>query len=114
MYTDLDKPFFEYGRFPLAYDNGSRVENPWKHTNSNASPFDQEFYLALSLAVGSTNGWFEDGVSGKPWIDRSPRAKLDFWEAKDYWLPTWKDGGEMHIKSVTMWQETGYNGCNHK
>jgi hypothetical protein len=114
MYTRFNKPLFEYGRFPLAYDNGSRVENPWKHTNSNTSPFDQDFYLVLNLAIGSTNGWFEDGVAGKPWIDRSPRAKLDFWEAKDYWLPTWKDGGEMHIKSVTMWQETGYNGCNKK
>jgi hypothetical protein len=111
MYTHFDQPFFKYGAFPLADTNGTRLENPWKHTKGNTAPFDQEFYLVMNLAVGSTNGWFEDGKSGKPWIDRSPRAKLDFWEAKDQWLPTWKDDGQMKIKSVTMWQQSGHMGC---
>ena len=111
MYTHFDEPFFKYGNFPLADANGTRLENPWKHTKGNTAPFDQEFYLVMNLAVGSTNGWFEDGKSGKPWIDRSSRAKLDFWEAKDQWLPTWKDYGQMKVKSVTMWQQGGHNGC---
>ncbi|KAF1834551.1 concanavalin A-like lectin/glucanase [Decorospora gaudefroyi] len=111
MYTHFDKPFFKYGEFPLADANGTRLENPWKHTKSNTSPFDQDFHLVVNLAVGATNGWFEDGKGGKPWIDRSPRAKLDFWEAKNDWLPTWKDGGQMRIKSVKMWQQSGHNGC---
>ncbi|KAF1942004.1 concanavalin A-like lectin/glucanase [Clathrospora elynae] len=111
MYTHFDEPFFKYGNFPLADRNGTRIENPWKDTHSNTSPFDQDFYLVISLAAGSTNGWFEDGKSGKPWIDRSPRAKLDFWEDKDQWLPTWKDGGPLMVKSVTMWQESGHKGC---
>ncbi|KAI4674996.1 uncharacterized protein J4E88_007899 [Alternaria novae-zelandiae] len=111
MYTHFDQPFFKYGNFPQADANGTRLDNPWKHAESNAAPFDQEFYLVMNLAVGSTNGWFEDGKSGKPWIDKSHRAKLDFWEAKNQWLPTWKDGGQMKVKSVTMWQQGGHNGC---
>jgi hypothetical protein len=111
MYTHFDQPFFQYGNFPLADANGTRLEDPWKDTKSNTSPFDQDFYLVLNLAVGSTNGWFEDGNSKKPWIDRSPRAKLDFWEARNEWLPTWKEGGAMKVKSVKMWQQSGHNGC---
>jgi hypothetical protein len=111
MYTHFDQPFFTYGNFPLADANGTRLDDPWKHTKSNAAPFDQDFYLVLNVAVGSTNGWFEDGKSRKPWIDRSPRAKLDFWEARNEWLPTWKEGGAMKVKSVKMWQQSGHNGC---
>ncbi|XP_014552606.1 glycoside hydrolase family 16 protein [Bipolaris victoriae FI3] len=111
MYTHFDEPFWKYGGFPLADANGTRLDNPWAHTNSNTSPFDQDFYLVINLGVGSTNGWFEDGKCGKPWIDKSARAKLDFWEARNQWLPTWKDGGQMKVKSVKMWQQNGHKGC---
>jgi len=63
------------------------------------------------LAVGGTNGWFGDGIAGKPWTDGSTMAKLQFWEDRENWLPTWENGGEMQIKSVKMWQQKGYNGC---
>jgi len=39
-----------------------------------ANPFFfyfSEFYLILDVAVGATNGWFPDGVGGKPWLDGS-------------------------------------------
>lgn len=111
MFTHFDEPFWTYGRFPEADSNGTRLVNPWEHTKSNTSPFDKEFYLVLNVAVGATNGWFHDQQSGKPWIDRSSRAKKDFWEARDKWYPTWKNGGQMEIKSVKMWQESGHNGC---
>ncbi|KAF2036302.1 concanavalin A-like lectin/glucanase [Setomelanomma holmii] len=111
MYTHFDEPFWNYGRFPLADSNGTRLQNPWAHTNSNTAPFDQDFYLVLNVAVGSDNGWFQDGGSGKPWLDGSPTAKKDFWNAKDQWYPTWQDGGQMQVKSVKMWQQSGYNGC---
>jgi hypothetical protein len=112
MYTHFDQPFFEYGRFPLADSNGTRLDNPWAGTGSNTAPFDQDFYLVIDLAVGGTNGWFEDGKSGKPWLDGSPTAKKDFWQAKDQWYPTWEKNGQMDVKSVKIWQQAGYNGCN--
>lgn len=111
MYTHFDEPFFKYGNFPLADSNGTRLDNPWAATGSNASPFDQDFYLIINVAVGGTNGWFEDGKSNKPWLDGSKTAKKDFWQAKDQWYPTWEKNGQMEVKSVKMWQQSGYNGC---
>ena len=89
------------------------MENPWAQTGSNASPFDQDFYVVINLAVGGTNGWFKDGRSDKPWLDGSPTAKRDFYSAKDQWYPTWEahEGGVMKVKNVKMWQQAGYNGC---
>ena len=111
MYTKFDEPFWNWGKFPLADGNGTRLKTPWASTGSNISPFDQDFYLVINVAVGGTNGWFEDGKSGKPWIDTSPTAKKDFWQARDQWYPTWKDEGFMQVKSVKMFQQQGYNGC---
>ena len=65
----------------------------------------------LNVAVGSMNSWFEDGVSGKPWVDQSPTARKDFWDAQDQWFPTWQPDGQMIVTSVKMWQQEGYNGC---
>ncbi|KAH8717089.1 concanavalin A-like lectin/glucanase domain-containing protein [Phaeosphaeriaceae sp. PMI808] len=111
MYTHFDEPFWNYGRFPLADSNGTRIQNPWASSDSNATPFDKDFYLVINLAVGSENGWFQDGKSGKPWIDGTPSARKDFWNAKDHWYPTWQKGGQLEVKSVKMWQQSGHNGC---
>ncbi|ORY18873.1 concanavalin A-like lectin/glucanase domain-containing protein [Clohesyomyces aquaticus] len=111
MYTHFDEPFWQYGRFPLSDGNGTRLQDPWGFTGSDTSPFDQDFYLVLNVAVGGTNGWFKDGKAGKPWIDGSSTAKKDFWQARDQWYPTWKGKGHMKVKSVKMWQQGGYNGC---
>ncbi|KAF7571163.1 Glycoside hydrolase family 16 protein [Pyrenophora tritici-repentis] len=111
MYTKFKHPFYEVGQFPLSDPNGTRLDNPWADRKGNSAPFDQDFYLILSLGVGATNGWFVDGEAGKPWLDKNYRAKMDFWEARESWLPTWEDEGKMRIKSITMWQQKGYNGC---
>lgn len=111
MYTHFDTPFWDYGQFPLADAHGSRLINPWESTGSNASPFDQDFYLVLSVGVGGTTDWFRDGKSGKPWIDASPLAMKDFWDKRMEWHPTWQKQGHMEVKSVKMWQQSGYNGC---
>ncbi|KAF2748960.1 glycoside hydrolase family 16 protein [Sporormia fimetaria CBS 119925] len=111
MYTHFSQPFWEYGNFPLADANGTRLVNPWEGTGSKATPFDQDFYLVINVAVGGTNGWFEDGKSNKPWVDRSPTARRDFWLAKDQWEPTWRDQGFLQIRRVRMWQQEGHNGC---
>ncbi|KAF2636440.1 concanavalin A-like lectin/glucanase [Massarina eburnea CBS 473.64] len=111
MYTRFAEPFWDYGRFPLSDSNGTRLDNPWAGANDIAAPFNQDFYLVLNVAIGGTNGWFEDGKSGKPWIDSSPTAKRDFWQARDSWYPTWEESGTMEVKSVKIWQQSGWNGC---
>ncbi len=45
------------------------------------------------MAVGGTNGFFDDSLINspypKPWSNGSPTALKDFWDAKDQWYPTW-------------------------
>ena len=111
MYVNFNKPFWNKGNFPPSDANGTSLQDPWSQTGLDSTPFDQDFYLILNVAVGGTNGWFEDGVNGKPWVDSSPVAKHDFWNARNQWLPTWERSGEMIVKSVKVWQQKGYNGC---
>ncbi|KAF2810496.1 glucan endo-1,3-beta-D-glucosidase [Mytilinidion resinicola] len=111
MYKHYNKPLWDVGQFPLSDSNGTRLVDPWSFTGNPATPFDQDFYLILNVAVGGTNGWFKDGAVGKPWVDASPTSKKDFWNARNQWYPTWEKTGQMKIKSVKMWQQAGYNGC---
>ena len=111
MYVQFTKPFWNKGNFPPSDANGTRLVNPWAKTGRDNTPFDEDFYLIINLAVGGTNGWFDDGVNGKPWVDASPTAKRDFWNARSQWLPTWEKNGQMTVKSVKMFQQKGYNGC---
>lgn len=89
----FNKPFFERGEFPPYVANGSQTiatPDPWVDAQDgvvpgstwkggkggggngkNAAPFDKPFYLIMNVAVGGTNGWFPDGVGGKPWLDGS-------------------------------------------
>ena len=107
LYTNFNQPLWQRGGFPLSDSNGTRLVDIWSATGRDQTPFDQEFYLILNVAVGGTNGWFEDGKSGKPWIDLSPTAKSDFWKAQDQWYPTWTapGAGQMEISKVEMWQQ---------
>ncbi|MCJ1436639.1 hypothetical protein MMC27_006019 [Xylographa pallens] len=111
LYTNFNQPLWQQGNFPLSDSNGTAIENPWSKTGGDSTPFDQEFYLILNVAVGGTNGWFQDGASGKPWVDADPSAKLEFWKARSQWEPTWATNGQMKVTSVKMWQQQGYNGC---
>lgn len=110
-YVTFDKPFWKKGNFPVADSNGTRLVDPWSQTGRDQTPFDQDFYLLINVAVGSTNGWFADGASSKPWVDASATRKADFWNARNQWYPTWEKNGQMEVKSVKMWQQQGYNGC---
>ena len=111
LYNAFDTPFWQEGHFPPSDANGTPLVDPWSQTGRDSTPFDQSFYLILNVAVGGTNGWFEDGVGGKPWVDASPTAKYDFWNARDEWWPTWHAAGQMEVESVKIWQQKGYNGC---
>lgn len=88
--------------------NQTLIPDPWAGTGNTNTPFDQEFYLILNVAVGSRNGWFIDGVDDKPWVDASSYlAAGSFWASVDEWLPTWGEGPDrgMTVRSVKMWQE---------
>ncbi|KAL2269306.1 hypothetical protein VTJ83DRAFT_1490 [Remersonia thermophila] len=104
MYVNFDSPMWSRGNFPPQGVNGTKVEDIWGKTGRHNTPFDQPFYLIINLAVGGTNGWFEDNANGKPWLDSSPNARKDFYEAKDRWLPTWTQP-QLEVRKVSMWQQ---------
>lgn len=105
----FSEPFFSRGDFPAVVENGTTpivLENPWVN-GTNATPFDQPFYLILSLAAGGTNGWFPDNAGNKPWLDGSNTAMKDFALAQNTWYQTWGSDGESQsfiIDYVKMWQ----------
>lgn len=105
LYTNFQEPLWKRGNFPIASQNGSRYIDPWSQTGHPSTPFDQKFYLILNVAVGGTNGWFEDGKDLKPWVDGSPNAKKDFWDAREEWYSTWENNGDMIVDTVKMWQQ---------
>jgi hypothetical protein len=104
MYVNFDTPMWTRGNFPVADSNGTRIDDIWGKTGRYNTPFDQKFYLILNLAVGGTNGWFEDNTNGKPWLNGSPNARKDFWLAKDSWFPTWTSP-QMEVSKVMMWRQ---------
>ncbi|KAH7393274.1 concanavalin A-like lectin/glucanase domain-containing protein [Cadophora sp. MPI-SDFR-AT-0126] len=104
-YNTFKKPFWKQGRFPVATPEGVRLVDPWTQTGRPQTPFDQDFYLIINVAVGGSNGWFQDGKDGKPWVDASPTARTDFWNARNKWLPTWEENGQMLVDRVQMWQQ---------
>lgn len=106
-YVNFDSPMWERGNFPQVDANNTRVQDPWSSRGYNA-PFDKHFYLILNLAVGGTNGWFEDNVNDKPWLNGSPKAKKDFYDAKSKWFPTWTQP-QLEVQRVSMWQQCDGN-----
>ncbi|KAJ1329596.1 gram-negative bacteria-binding protein 1 [Microdochium nivale] len=115
-YTNFDQgtgTMWQRGYFSQMTENNTLLTDPWSKTGRYNTPFDEEFYLILNVAVGSRNGWFGNNVAGKPWIDADDGAMRQFWQASGEWLPTWGAGNDrgMTVKSVKMWQEKGYKGC---
>jgi len=81
----VTEPFWELG----GWSSNPALNNPWVGGGPDA-PFDQEYYLIINVACGGTNGYFPDGVGGKPWSDTSPNAVNEFWAGESGWLPTWQ------------------------
>jgi hypothetical protein len=98
---------WDRGGFGESVINKSALYDPWSHTGKPNTPFDQNFYLILNVAIGGTNGFFKDKVGNKPWGDGSKTAPKEFWDNKAQWLPTWGAGDSrgMTVKSVKMWSE---------
>jgi Glycosyl hydrolases family 16 len=98
---------WERGGFGKTTLNNSALFDPWSQTGKANTPFDQDFFLILNVAVGGTNGFFKDGVGNKPWGDASYTAPKEFWDAQAQWGPTWGEGDTrgLTVKSVKMWSE---------
>lgn len=106
----FDENFWDFGKIPSASANGTALYNPWSSAeNQKIAPFDQDFYLILNVAVGGTNGYFEDGQNdNKPWSNNAVNAAADFWAAKDRWLPSWPTDPKkrgMAVDYVKMYQK---------
>ncbi|GAA5881438.1 hypothetical protein JCM8547_005187 [Rhodosporidiobolus lusitaniae] len=105
--VDFNKSFWKRGDLSSATVNGTVATNPWVASEyPKAAPFDQDFHLILSVAVGGTNGWFPDSGT-KPWANGAPHAARDFWVNRDTWLPTWPSDPKqrgMAVESVRIWR----------
>lgn len=58
--------------------------------------------------------FYRDGYGNKPWVDGSQTAMMQFWSAKDAWLPTWGAGDTrgMTVRSVKMYKRCGKSAEN--
>ena len=74
-----DQTMWQEGQFADQTVNQSLLVDPWSQTGRTNTPFDQPFYLILNVDVGSTNGFFPDGMSNKPWTDKG-NAPSDFYK----------------------------------
>jgi beta-glucanase (GH16 family) len=100
MNVQVNQSFWQFGGW-----DKSAFNNPWRGQPDNA-PFDQNFYLIFNLAVGGTNGYFPDGMGGKPWTDKSTTAFRDFYNAMPTVVQTWKaTDAALQIRSVNVWNE---------
>ncbi|XP_076655592.1 beta-1,3-glucan-binding protein [Halictus rubicundus] len=84
----------------------------WLHNKSydKMAPFDEQFYISIGLGVGGIRV-FPDGIESsnhkKPWRNVEAKAMLNFWKAKDKWLPTWEENKgstpTFEIDSIKVW-----------
>ena len=98
--SPINQSFWQKG----GWSTNADLFNPWADGGLDA-PFDQRFYLLINLAVGGTNGYFPDGVDGKPWSDTDAHAANNFWAAVDDWFPTWTV--PFQIDYVRVYQNAG-------
>ncbi|KAJ6477614.1 concanavalin A-like lectin/glucanase domain-containing protein [Mycena sanguinolenta] len=74
--------FWKRGEFPTTVKDARSgqtivLQDPWLG-GTRATPFDQDFYLIMNVAVGGTNGWFPDGQGNKPWLNQARNPMQDF------------------------------------
>ncbi|KAG8233977.1 hypothetical protein J437_LFUL014496, partial [Ladona fulva] len=72
------------------FDENPGGKNIWENGGPMA-PFDRQFFFVLNVAVGGR--FFPDGMKNypypKPWNWTSTHPMMDFWERRNWWLPTW-------------------------
>jgi len=96
-----DETMWEKGSFP------DDIDNPWRYETDMNAPFNREFYLIFNVAIGGVAGYFPDGECNKPWSDESSQSVNEFWNAEEYWYPTWNypssNDAALKIDSVKVW-----------
>lgn len=102
--TPPDGGFWELGNY-----SHYGIENPWRGSKSKMAPFDNEFYIIINLAVGSTSFFPDNSMNylyKKPWLNNSTTPTKDFWENNEKWLPTWKmqsNDSHLIVDYVRVW-----------
>jgi len=100
-FTVPEGGFWKYGQFDIHHPHSA---NPWIGGEKMA-PFDQEFYIIMNVAVGGVKFFLDGFKPQKPWKNNSPKAKEEFWAAKEQWLKTWKgDDVAMKVDYVRVWK----------
>ncbi|XP_046390487.1 beta-1,3-glucan-binding protein-like [Ischnura elegans] len=100
----IDAPqggFWKLGGF----DENPGGKNIWENGGPMA-PFDRQFFFVLNVAVGGR--FFPDGWKNypypKPWNWTSPHPMQDFWEKRNWWLPTWDPvGSSMWVDYIRVY-----------
>lgn len=99
-----DGGFWNRGEF----ESRNATFNPWKR-DSIMAPFDQEFFIILNVAVGSTIYFPDEWTNGngeKPWRNNAQYPMTDFWNGREQWLQTWNmstDNSHMLVDYVRVY-----------
>lgn len=105
IYTLLDWKFLKdpiqnFG-LPEVDSYGNPIISPWTISDHKSAPFDESFYLILSVAVGG--GYFE--YTDTPWSRDAPywtQQKM-VWEARDEMSKTWHtDEAALRVDWIRM------------
>ncbi|KAJ1519914.1 hypothetical protein ONE63_004152 [Megalurothrips usitatus] len=80
--------------------------NIWAN-GTQLAPFDKKFYIILNVAVGGT--FFPNGMINspypRPWNWTSGHPLREFWEYRQWWLPSWKgEDAAMQVDYVRVYQ----------
>ncbi|XP_071446297.1 beta-1,3-glucan-binding protein-like [Hetaerina americana] len=100
----IDAPeggFWKLGGF----DENPGGKNIWENGGPMA-PFDRQFFFVLNVAVGGRffpDGW-KNYPNPKPWNWTSSHPMKDFWERRNWWLPTWDPvGSSMWVDYIRVY-----------
>jgi beta-glucanase (GH16 family) len=99
-----DNGFWQRGNFAA-----KNFTNPWAKA-SRMAPFDQEFHIAINLAVGGSVHFsdnFKNEAYSKTWVNSAKYIRRDFWNSRVKWLPTWNynktDEADLQVDYVRVW-----------
>lgn len=99
MQIDNNQPWTVSGPFQNGYTGSPNI----------MAPFDKQFYFIINLAVGTTNGYFPDGVTypnGKPWMNSDGRrvGQTKFWKSGAWkWYETHPEESSLQVDYIKVW-----------